>query len=85
MRCVILFDKWGEALDNIAVISRDEVREVILNILDINHDDGTAIYSGDVDRNHDIIVDSAVFIDTEAGTSEEFKISARITAEIIIT
>lgn len=85
MRAVILFDAYGEALATIPVNSRDEVRQVILGNTELNLEHNSVDYAGENNQNRGMTVDSAVFIDTEAGTSEEFKLSARITAEIIIT
>lgn len=85
MRCVILFGEMEAVLDTINVTSRDNVRQAILDSTRIFPENGTVGYYGGLFQNRGDIVDSAVFIDTEAGISEEFKISARVTAEIIIT
>lgn len=85
MRCVILLDEMEEVIDTIDVTSRNEVHQVIIDNTRIFSETGTVEYYGGFGRNHGDIVDLAVFIDTEAGISEEFKISTRITAEVIIT
>ena len=85
MRCVILFDGNNEVVDNIKVGSRDYVRDTIIETTEIDMEDSNVVYCGPLGRNRGDVVERAVFIDTEAGTSEEFQISARITAEVVIT
>jgi len=85
MRAVMFFDEWQDCLDTVAVSDRQYVRAVILENTKINSIEGTVEYQGDKDRNHGDVVTHAVYIDTDAFTSEQFEISAKVTAEVIIT
>jgi len=85
MRTVIFFDRYDAVLGTADVNSRNEVRQVILDNVDIELKDGTAVYWGSDDRYHGYPVSHAIYVDTEAGTSELFQISARVIPEIIIS
>jgi hypothetical protein len=85
MRAVMLFDYWQDCIEVIDVADRNYVMAVIQENTKVNMEGGTVEYSGKVDRKTGDVVTTAVYIDTEAGTSVKFEISAKVTAEIIIT
>lgn len=60
--------------------SRDDVNETIKRRCNIDTGSGDAW----VECNNDA-VDSAIYIDTVAGTCETFKLEAKIVSEIVIT
>ena len=68
------------AVDHFNMKSRDDVNSEIKRRCNIDTGSGDAWVELDCNA-----VDSAIYVDTDAGTCETFKLTAKVVSEIVIT